>query len=133
MPFERRIGERFDVGDIPVTWRSSRPLKLTRAQRKALDPNLHDKGYLRNVSMSGAAVLAAANPSLGSGSTVEVHLDRDVWFQARIRRVLVSSDPTWAYYGVAYVQVSEAFQTWLNSLVNRRRVELTETAWRRSE
>jgi hypothetical protein len=133
MPFERRIGERFDVGDIPVTWRSPRPLKLTRAQRRALDPAVRDRGYVRNVSMSGAAVLAAANPALGAGSTVEVHLDRDRWFQARIRRVLASSDPAWAYYGVVYVQVSEAFQLWLNTLVNRRRAELTETVWRHAE
>jgi hypothetical protein len=133
MPFERRIGERFDVGDVPVRWRTSRPVKLTRAQRRKMDPGLADTAYLRNASMSGAAILAGSNPAFGSGTTVEVRLDADAWFLARVRRVLVSSDPRWSYYGLVYTQVSDAYQMWLNTLVDRQRAELTEHTWRTAE
>jgi hypothetical protein len=133
MPFERRIGERFDVGGIPVGWQTSRPAKLTRAQRKQLDPRIGATASLRSASMSGAAILAGSDPALGPGTSVEVHLDAERWFLSRIRRVLVSSEPGWSYYGVLYVQVSEAYQVWLNTLVDHRRAELTESTWRRAD
>jgi hypothetical protein len=47
--------------------------------------------------------------------------------------VLSSSDPRWTYYGLVYTQVSDAYQMWLNTLVERRRAELTETTWRTAE
>lgn len=131
--FERRIGERFEVGDIPVKWSTSRPVKMTRARRKQLDTSIMGVGYLRNVSMSGAAVVSAHDETLGPGAVVQITLDDSCSFVGRIKRIMKTEDPRWTFYGILYLEVSESYQTWLNTLLNYQRAELTEKTWRRAQ
>ena len=129
--FERRVGERFEVGDIKVLWTVPKGARPKRAERKLLGERA-TTAHLRNVSMSGAGILAVPNDSLAPGSPVEVHLDEETYFIGRIKRVLPTLDDAWKFYGILYLEVSPNYQLWLNTIVNYQRVHLTEKSWRKA-
>ncbi|MCP4436135.1 MAG: PilZ domain-containing protein [Actinomycetia bacterium] len=130
MSYEKRVGERMDVGDLRVRWTRNDPEPRRRRRRKGpvAQPG---HAYLRNVSASGAGVVAPTDPTLTPGKAVEVHVDDNAYFVARIRRVIPTTDAGWCFYGIEIADESPGFREWLTRMldINRESV-ITESHWR---
>jgi hypothetical protein len=132
--YEKRIGERIHVGDVRVRWshlnanRAQRPQKKGRGKRR---PGEHVDAYLRNVSASGAGIVARADEAVAPGSAVQVSVDAEASFVAKVRRVIPTSDPGYCLYGVEITEQTEGFLGWLRELLDQRREGvITESHWR---
>jgi hypothetical protein len=132
--YEKRIGQRIEVGDMHVRWsqlhaRGGQPKRRSRRHSKS-DVD-HEDAYLRNVSASGAGIVARADESVASGTAVEVHVDAEASFVGRVRRIVPTTDPGFWFYGVEIAEGTEAFRAWLNSLLDAKRdTVITESHWR---
>jgi hypothetical protein len=86
---------------------------------------------MRDVSASGVGIVARADESIGTGSAVEVHVDPEASFVARVRRIVPTSDPGWWLYGVEITEETEAFRNWMRNLLDLHRdSSITESHWR---
>ncbi len=137
MSYEKRIGERIHVGDVRVRWshlnanRAQRPQKKGRGKQRPGEHVDHEDAYLRNVSASGAGIVARADAAIAPGSAVQVSVDAEVSFVAKVRRVIPTSDPGYCLYGVEITEQTEGFLEWLRELLDQRREGvITESHWR---
>jgi hypothetical protein len=136
MSYEKRVGQRMDLGDMTVQWT---PLgqqgehAAPRPKRRQKPEPVTVQGYLRNVSASGVGVVAPADDSIAPGSRVEVRFDPDTAFVGRVRRVLPTAESSWRFYGVEIAEQSPAFGQWLADLLDMHRGGIvTESHWRSS-
>jgi len=128
MSFEKRIGERILVTGVDVGWATSLD-RSRRLRRRKVPPT---RATIRDVSMSGAGVLAPSAPSLSPGHVVQGDADDHGTFVARVKRRTETDEPTRTYYGIEFLELSEEFQDWLNDLLGEARPNRTEEVWRHS-
>ncbi|MGI9579249.1 MAG: PilZ domain-containing protein [Microthrixaceae bacterium] len=136
MSYEKRVGERIEVGDLRVRWRHlhATPKKPRGRRRRGRNEDVDDAdAHMRNVSASGAGIVAHTDDSITQGTAVEVHVAPEATFVGRVRRVIPTSDPGWCYYGVEIADESEGFREWIQKLLDQRRNSvITESHWRSS-
>ena len=137
MSYEKRIGERIHVGDIRVRWSHLHANGAHRTQRKGHGKRQseehveHEDAYLRNVSASGAGIVARADETITLGSAVQVCVDAEASFVAKVRRLVPTSDPRYWLYGVEITEQTDGFRSWLRELLDvRREGVITESHWR---
>lgn len=134
MDFDARIGERFDVRGVSAHWEchagSEWTTRLRRARGEpdigsdhhhALDGPAVTNAIIENVSVSGAGVLAPADQRSVIDTNVTVTLGPDATFDATICRILPSDEVGWAYFGVEFTTMSDAFRHWLDQVIESHR------------
>lgn len=135
MSYEKRVGERIEVGDLLVRWcHVNAPGKRNKRGRgpRSNDADAVD-AYMRNVSASGAGILAAADDSITPGTAVEVQIGPECAFVGRVKRIVPTSDDGWWYYGVEVADENEGFRSWMSGLLDTHRNSvITESHWRSS-
>ena len=134
MPYEKRVGERIEVGDLRVRWTHVHGRRKTETGRrkKRKDAQVdHEDAYMRNVSASGAGIVAPSDQSIGPGTAVEVEVAPGTKFVARVRRIVPTSDEGWWFYGVEVAEDTSAYRDWMKDLLDLRREGIiTESHWR---
>ena len=137
MSYEKRIGERIHVGDVRVRWshlnanRAQGPQKKGHGKRRREEHVDHEDAHLRNVSASGAGIVARADETIAPGSAVQVCVDAEASFVAKVRRVIPTSDPRYSLYGVEITEQTDGFREWLRELLDQQREGvITESHWR---
>lgn len=135
MPYEKRVGERIEVGDLRVRWRHVHgPRKRHKRAKRGRKHDLeHGDAYMRNVSASGAGISAPPDDSTAPGTVVEVQIGPENSFVGRVTRIVPTFDVGWWYYGVEIADESQGFRDWLHGLLDiRRNNVITESHWRSS-
>ncbi len=130
MSYEKRVGQRMPAGDRKITWHlaDGKPPKSNGRRRGSDGP---EPAYLRNVSATGAAVVAPNDENLARGAQVRVEVESGAVFVGRVRRVVVTDDPDWAYYGIEFIDETPELREWLREMMEESRGDvIKETDWR---
>ena len=102
---ERRIGKRRGVEPVRVGWMLDRHERVGRRVRRRL-AGTPDHGVLLDVSVSGAQVLAPADPEVRIGSRFDVEI-KGVVGRVVVRRIVHSATPDLCLYGIEIPPESE--------------------------
>ncbi len=130
--FDARIGERFELDSVAAVWTprvESHWADRLRTARGAGTPTGHLRSasnpranaLVCNISISGAGMLAPAQPACPVGTTVEVSVGPGSHFEAIVRRLLPSEELGLAFYGVEFTGGSDVFQEWLHHVIDTHR------------
>ena len=95
---ERRIGKRRGVEPVRVGWMVDRPERVGRRLRRRL-AGMPGHGVLLDVSVSGAQVLAPADPEIRIGTRFDIEV-KGVVGRVVVRRIVHSATPDLCLYGV---------------------------------
>lgn len=92
----RRLGERRPVQPAEVAWKVP-----PAGWRQRIRPRRPEVGLIKDVSVSGAAIVAPADPGLHRGSIVHVAFG---WVEGTVKvmRIDPSPDPKRLIYGVEF-------------------------------
>ncbi|MBI2710900.1 MAG: hypothetical protein HYX34_14600 [Actinobacteria bacterium] len=103
---------RRPVGDVPLTWRTTRRGALGRPKVKGRD------GTIKDLSPIGAGVVVDSEDHDHVGEVVEVCVG-GVWGPARIARIVAHPTEKLNYLGLEFVTVRHEFLLALNDLLDR--------------
>ena len=91
MPYEKRVGERIELGDMPVRWSrvpgTPKPKGPPRKRDRQHDVD-HTEVYFRDISASGAGMVAPADDSITTGTILAVRVGPENSFVGRVKRVM---------------------------------------------
>ncbi|MCU1499575.1 MAG: hypothetical protein JWM47_3528 [Acidimicrobiales bacterium] len=104
---DKRTGERRQVG-IPVKWRAPRsegPLERSRPRNHEVPPG---EAILHDLSVSGARLLMAADPSVVHQALLQLEVEGE-WAAAQVVRTEPTRHPSAMWCGVTFVHPSTTF------------------------
>jgi hypothetical protein len=127
---ELRLGARVAVDGQWVAWDVSRPDRRSARERRR-HPVEQQWGYVANLSVSGAGIIAPAAPHLRVGSMLDIVAGGFTGMVA-IHRIAELEDPEVRMYGVSFVDFPPAFTEFVYSIIEADRPPDLRERWQRS-
>lgn len=120
--FERRIGGRYQVSLIHLTWRPELPPKWFRRSTKP------QRATIVDLSVTGALIQAPANEEIHRGTMVNITFGGAHQGRVQVQRVKATPDPNVAYYGVRFVSLDATVRQLIDDTVGAHRPSAAD--WR---
>jgi hypothetical protein len=95
---ERRLARRYDIPDAAVEWKPGSGVSTRR------------RGWIRDVSVTGARLVVSASEHVEVGTPVEVSLDPECTFTALVRWKQAGTE--WTNCGLEYIDTTAGYRRW---------------------